>query len=140
MTEEPYGVHVATPNGRRHVQCKTPGHLSNGGPMVVRNEAPPSCRRNCRELGGRSASVGAARRDGWPHQRRHLAPEDHLIGPFVYNGDAPPQLCGNSKARASSNPPGSFHVASALNAEVPSRWLAPESSHQHVPIRRSLEA
>jgi len=128
-----------TPHSRRHVQSHTQEHLSNGGPQVTYTEYSPCSRRHCAELGGRPASVGAARRGILPHQRRHLAPEDHMVGPYIHSGSAEPSfVSGNSKARASSHPPGSNNMASVLCTEG-SAW-APPGARKCEPTRRTLEA
>jgi len=138
LAQEIQQIQTSSLSNKRHVQSRTPSHLGSGGPQVVYTEYSASSRRHCPEMGGRPASVGAARRGILPHQRRHLAPEDHLIGSYVQNQDVTPRLCGNSKARASSNPPGSANMASVLVTEG-SAW-APPDARRWEPSRRVLES
>lgn len=132
---------MPTVSSKRHVHSRTPGHLSSGSAQVLGGEDRGYGRRHCQELGGRPASARAARRGVWPHQRRHIGPEDHLIGPYVYSNEAPPLVCGTTKARASSNPPGGWvgsHNMTAALRDDGSHWQPP-GGFRKSPSRRVLE-
>jgi len=119
--------------GRRHLQAPT-SQLVGTAPQVASASVPPSGRRRC---AGRPP-VGM--RGTHLPQRRHLLPEDHLLGPTVQSYTEPP-LCGSSRAHVFTPPPRAG-VAESL-AGVGPVPASRSAERRHLPERAgepSLEA
>lgn len=129
------------PRRKRHVPQRPQGHLGSASAQVVWDPVSRgTSRRHCPELVGRCINTIAAERGTLPAQRRHLLPDDHLIGPYVHHGDPERLVCGHTKARDTCSAAcGSDNVAAVLSHEN-AQQQGPDSAAKNAPSRRVLES